>query len=102
LAEFHVFLNDEGNKIWGDVFPDGMVPVLSPISQWAQLEPGKSEKVYMIAWDQLSGVQRAQILNQLAKRFDASVVAVENQILSDGMPLRACLVNGASIPARYF
>jgi hypothetical protein len=102
VRDFKAFLNDEGKKIWGNIFPDGLVPVLFPVPQWAYLEPGKEEKVYMVAWDLLSPVQRGQIINLLAEKFQAPASAVEKQILTKGMPLRASLVNGSCIPARYF
>ncbi len=93
-------LNDEGKKIWGAIFQDGTIPVLSPVSHKASLG-GAEEEIYVVAWDDLTPVQRGQVINQLAEKFKASTQAVEAQILKQGMPLRAALVSCVPIPL-YF
>jgi hypothetical protein len=99
---FKAFLNDEGKKIWGSVFPDGLVPIKSPIPHQADLGGGASqEPVYIVAWDELTPIQRGQIINNLAVKFRAPPSAVEKQILEKGMPLRASLINATSIPNRF-
>lgn len=94
-------LNDEGKKIWGEIFPDGNIPVVSPQRHHAMLE-GKRELVYLVAWNDLTPDQRSLILNHLAKKFKGSTQSVETQILKDGLPLRASLVACVPIPLRYF
>ena len=93
-------LNDEGKKIWGAIFQDGAIPVLSSVSHKASLG-GVEEAIYVVAWDDLTPVQRGEVINQLAEKFKASTQAVEAQILKEGMPLRAALVSHVSIPARF-
>jgi hypothetical protein len=94
-------LNEEGRKIWGAIFKDGTIPVLSPVSHKASLG-GVEEEIYDVAWDDLTPVQRGQVINQLAQNFKASTQAVENQILMKGLPLRAKYVSYVPIPGRFF
>jgi len=93
-------LNEEGKKVWGAIFPDG-VPVLDIASRTAEIEElGKDIKVYMVAWDALTPVQRGQILNLLSEKFKCSVRIIENDILDKGLPLQAKYVSGVAIPTR--
>lgn len=98
---FKAFLNEEGKKTWGFVFPEGSVPIESPIPIQAELPDGQ-QLIYIVAWDELKPLERGLILNFLAERFKAPVSEVEKQIVEKGMPLRASLVDATSIPARYF
>jgi hypothetical protein len=98
---FDAFLNQEGKKIWGDIFPDGRIPVLSPQRHHADLG-GKRTFCYMVAWDDLTPCQRGQIINKLADLFHGTTQDVENRILKDGLPLRADLVGSVAIPRKYF
>jgi len=93
-------LNDEGKKIWGNIFPDG-IPVLDIVSRTAEIEElGTDIKVYMVAWDALTPVQRGQILNLLATKFQCPEQAIEKDILAKGLPLQAKYVSGVTIPTR--
>lgn len=94
-------LSIEGKKVWGYVFPDGLVPV-------AETEPvgrdlGNEGKIlsYMIAWDDLKPEQRARILQHLAFLFHASEFEIENTILRVGLPLRAKLVSSIVADRRF-
>lgn len=100
---FKAFLNDEGKKMWGAIFPDGMIPIQNPFPGPGILgSSGQRAQVYMVAWDDLTPGQRGQVINLLAEKFHAPVSDVENQILEKGMPLRASFVSHTSIPAKYF
>lgn len=95
-------LNDDGKKVWGDIFPDG-VPVQNLGSQLAELEDlGQDIKVYMVAWDLLSPVRRAVIINRLASKFHSSPTEIENDILKKGLPLQSKYVSYVAIPTRFF
>jgi hypothetical protein len=51
LSEYKTWacLNAEGKAVWGDVFPEGIVPVLSILAQPAKLEGiNKTERVYFV------------------------------------------------------
>jgi hypothetical protein len=48
-------LNAEGKAVWGDVFPDGEVPVQSIIAQAATLEGiAKTERVFLVEREELT------------------------------------------------
>jgi len=98
---FKAFLNEEGKKIWGYVFPEGLVPIKSPVPQRAKLG-AEFELVFLVHWSALTQEQRELILEDLQRKFVAARAEVESQILEKGMPLRASLVDATSIPARYF
>jgi hypothetical protein len=54
-----VCLNDAGMRVWGDVFPDGKVPVCSMDFQTANLEgAGGSERVILVNWAALLGMEQ--------------------------------------------
>jgi hypothetical protein len=110
-------LNEEGQKLWGFVFPDGEVPVKNIMSFKAHIdEPtdtkhiskdvkalaGKDINVYLVDWAALTEEQRNLILEHLKCRFGSSEDTVEAEILKSGLPLRACLVSCVSIPGRFF
>lgn len=94
-------LNDEGKKIWGYAFPDGSIEVTSFAPSTMQLGDTKLD-AYIVAWDNLTPVQRGQIIKHLAEAFASSEQQVETEILEKGLPLRASLVSCVPIPARYF
>ncbi len=90
------YLNPEGMEQWGHIFPDRKVPVLSMI--WKTGEVGETGNVidfFTVQWDELTDVQRDNILGMLSVKFKVSVLKVEKQILKMGMPLRRSLTNGS-------
>ena len=93
-------LNEEGKKMWGAIFPDG-IPVQTIVEHSVKLEDLGERDVYMVDWDVLTPVQRGQILNLLAEKFHCSPNEVENEILLKGLPLQAKYVAGVPIPMRY-
>jgi len=99
---FEAFLNEEGKKVWGYVFPEGLVPIKSPVPQRAKLGAEGFQLVYLVDWAALTEQQRELILEDLQRKFVAARAEVESQILEKGIPLRASLVDATSIPARYF
>ena len=82
-------LNVEGKTVWGDVFPDGEVPVQSIISQSATLEGiDKTERVFLIDWKELTVQQQDAVLEKLSKRSGAAKNIILKDILKIGLPLR--------------
>ena len=82
-------LNAEGKKVWGDVFPDGEVPVQSIISQSATLEGiDKIERVFLVDWKELTPQQQEAVLEKLSKRSGASKNIILKDVLKIGLPLR--------------
>jgi hypothetical protein len=88
-----VRLNDEGLRVWGDVFPDGKVPVASMAFQEAQLGP-KSESVILVAWTALSELQKVGVLTKISARSGAPKETVLKDILRIGLPLRQSYTTG--------
>jgi len=88
------YLNEEGMKTFGPVFPDRKVPVLSMIWQTVTLPIGNKE-VFMVYFEELTNEQMNILLDILVKKFKAPKEDVENYIKKDGLPLRRELTNGS-------
>ena len=99
-----VRLNDEGMKVWGDVFPDGKVPVRSLNFHDAALEGfGGKERVILVSWNGLSRVQKNGVLAKIGERSGASKEAVLKDILKIGLPLRERYTTGVvAAELRFF
>jgi hypothetical protein len=82
-------LNEEGKKVWGDIFPDGEIPVQSIIAQAATLEGiDKAERVFLVDWKELAPQQQEAVLEKLCKRSGASKNVILKDIQKIGLPLR--------------
>jgi len=82
-------LNLEGKREWGDIFPDGKVPVQSIATQHAKLEGVKDvESVFTINWKELSTELQQVILEKLSRQTGATKDAILKDILKVGLPLR--------------
>jgi predicted Fe-S protein YdhL (DUF1289 family) len=91
-----VCLNDERKKVWGEIFPDGKVPVCSLTFQEATLEgPTRSESVILVNWVALSPEQKNAVLARISERTGASKDAILKDILRIGLPLRKRYTTGA-------
>jgi len=66
------YLNDEGKNLYGEIFPDGIVPVKVMFSQGATLENQKGiNQVYKVDWEQLTEDQKTSIVKLLSLKFGA-------------------------------
>jgi hypothetical protein len=84
-----VRLNVEGKRVWGDVFPNGIVPVQSMATQHAKLEGMKdAESVFTVNWKELTTEQQQLILEKLSEQTGATKEAILKDILKVGLPLR--------------
>jgi predicted Fe-S protein YdhL (DUF1289 family) len=99
-----VCLNDEGKRVWGDVFPDGKVPVCSMNFHNASLEgAGGKERVILVNWWGLSDVQRDAVLAKLSQRTGAPIVEILQDIMEVGLPLRERYTTGCvAAELRFF
>ncbi len=89
------YLNDEGKAVWGDVFPDGEVPVQSIIAQSATLEGvDKAERVFLVDWKELTAQQQDAVLEKLSKRSGARKDVILRDVLKIGLPLREKYTEG--------
>ncbi len=51
----------KGKVLWGDIFPDGEVPIQSIITQSVTLEGiDKTERVFLVDWMELSSQKQTQ------------------------------------------
>jgi hypothetical protein len=88
-------LNAEGKAIWGDVFPDGEVPIQSIIVQPATLEGiAKTERVFLVDWKELTAQQQDAVLEKLGKRSGAAKDVILKDVLKIGLPLREKYTDG--------
>ena len=99
MPRFHhwVHLNEEGKKLFGSVFSDGIVPVKVMLPQGATLQ-GQSgvQRVYKVDWQQLSDEQKHKLLEILANKFGADKKLIGQQFDKDGfIPLRSKYVSGS-------
>lgn len=99
MPRFHhwAHLNDEGKKIYGSIFPDGIVPVKVMLPCPAKLG-GKTTSLlmYKVDLEQLSKEQIERLLELMAKKFQAPKDAIRKQIEKDGfIPLREALTSGS-------
>lgn len=83
-----VSLNDEGKKLWGDIFQDGRVPICGITDAKAQLEGEGEQRVFLVQWTALTDIQQAAILNRLSERFHAPKEVILKDIRQKGLPLR--------------
>ncbi|MCL5877893.1 MAG: hypothetical protein M1540_08800 [Candidatus Bathyarchaeota archaeon] len=61
------YLNAEGKKLWGDVFPDGEIPIQSMIAQAATLEGVNGvERVLLVDWKELAPSSKTLFLRKSA------------------------------------
>ena len=90
------YLNDEGMKTWGDLFPDKIVPVLSMIPKVGLLGVNETPvRFYTILWDKLTEGQREGILLILSNKSGASKEMIRTELSLTGLPLRESLTSGS-------
>ena len=97
MTRFHhwAHLNEEGKKLYGTVFPDGIVPVKVMISSGAKLGDQK-QRIFKVDLKQLSKEQIKQLLELMSAKFHAPKSAIRKQIEKDGyIPLRENLTSGS-------
>jgi len=88
------FLNSEGKKVFGDVFPDGLVPVVSMIPGVAVIG-GVEERIYLVFHEEMSEDQVQLWVKLLASKFGAPEADVMAQMLRVRIPLREKYTDGA-------
>ena len=93
-------LNKEGMQIFGEVFPDGYVPVVSFVPRFLNIPTGKQE-AYLVKHEELDEKTREKWLELLAKRFEASVDLVRQQMETMRIPLRKDLTSSSGSSAMY-
>ena len=87
-------LNDEGQKLYGKIWENGTVPVVSMIPTWFKIE-GEPEQSYLIYHEEMTPEQISMMLGMLANRFGVSKSTIENEMKKNRLPLRGKYVGSA-------
>jgi len=90
------YLNDVGMDLFGEVFPDKQVPVVSMIWKVGPLgSPDNIEDHFLVQWDELTEEQQSQAIIILGDKFGGNDLQILKQIHESGLPLRKSLTNGS-------
>lgn len=89
-----ITLNDEGKKLYGEIFKDGHIPVVNMLSSVGGIE-NKAERLYLISHEELSETQVNQILKLLSLKFNAPKSEIRKEMLKNRIPIRAKYVSTA-------
>lgn len=87
-------LNDEGKKLYGKIWENGTVPVISMIPTWCKIE-GQDEQCYLIYHEEMTPEQISIMLDMLANRFGAPKSVIEDEMKKKRLPLRRKYVGSA-------
>ena len=97
-------LNKQGMKEFGDVHPDGLIPVLNGISQIIDLGDVGEKACYLTNIPLLKKVDPEayeRLIIKLSAKFKISCKRLEKYINEIGLPLRAELVSSVEIDMRF-
>lgn len=97
-------LNNKGIKQFGDIFPDGLVPVLAPLSGETELEGIGLKKIYLVNISLLRQVDEPayqKTLKKLSEKFNVSIEEMDHHLNEVGLPLRQDLVSSVKIDMRF-
>ena len=90
------YLNEEGKRIYGDVFPDGTVPVVVMIQSEVKVGLSTSSvEAYLVYHEEMAPDQVELLLSKIADKFKVSKEDVRVQMISDRIPLRRSLTDGS-------
>lgn len=94
----NVTLNEEGKKIWGDVFEKGTVPVKS-----FTFSNSNVGRIILVNWQLLSPWQKDAIVLKISKLSGQPEKDIISDIEKKGLPLRESLTTGTVVAeARFF
>lgn len=96
-------LNEEGRRLWGDIFPDGQIPIQGIQTGLTELEGrGPNQRVRLIALEALTPEQYDKVTRRITEKFrpptldpelnDSFLENVRQEIRNMGLPLRDNLV----------
>lgn len=81
----------ESNPFY-DLFPNGIVPVQAPLPGAARLELPDGDEVqaiYMLDGSRLTSEQMEDVAGRLAELFRARVSDIREELVQNGLPIRA-------------
>ena len=91
-------LNEEGTKELGDIFPEGIVPIISIISiRFTHEKLDAPTEAYILDGKSLTDEELMNLVNKTAKKFndEQAKAQIQEAILTNQIPLRVCLTSGA-------
>lgn len=97
-------LNVEGMKLFGDVFPDGLIPIFNPISGETEIEGIGRKQVHIVNIPLLRSVDEQayqKMLDKLSKKFNVPREDMDKEFMTRGLPLRHELVSSVEIDVRF-
>jgi len=87
-------LNEEGKKLYGEIFPTGEIPVLSMLPTVAGIA-GQAERVFLIYHEEMSNEQIDQMLTLLSRKFGADKELIRHEMLKNRIPIREKYVSSS-------
>ena len=95
-------LNDEGKKEFGDIFPNGIVPIISMIPiTFEHPQLSTPERAYLLRGSDLTETQIKKLVDKLAQKFSGEKEEIRKVILSNDIPVREKLTSGAGTKRIY-
>lgn len=88
----NVTLNAEGKKLWGDVFPSGVVPVCS-----MSFSDSNVGRMVLVNWRLLTVQERKLVVEKISKLSNQPEDAILRSIEKNGLPLRESLTTGTIV-----
>lgn len=92
--EHWIWLNEEGKKLYGEIFPTGEIPVVSMVPTIGGIE-GNPERLYLIYHEELSDEQIEKMLTFLSEKFKAPKETIKEEMLKNYIPIREKYVSSA-------
>lgn len=96
-------LSEKGKELYGTIFPNGFIPLLSAFTRKANLDGLGITDCYFVSLKGMLESQRTELFSFIAKNQKASKKEVEEYLLPRGyVPVRKEIVSAVSINMRYF
>jgi hypothetical protein len=83
-------LNEEGKKLYGEIWPNGEVPIVSIVGIQMQTGPNEPvEDAYLIRKEEMSPEQIEKLLAMLSEKFKTPKEDINKEWETNGLPIRA-------------
>jgi hypothetical protein len=97
-------LNKEGMNLFGDIFPDKRIPILSPLSNNTELNGVGEKQIFLVNIKLLRSVDEdayQKLIKKLSNKFNAPIEEMDKEFNQHGLPLRAELTSSVEIDVRF-
>lgn len=100
MKDYHTwaYLNEEGMKELGDIFPEKTIPIVSLIQiKFTHPTLNTPETAYILRGRDLTETELEKLIDKTAKKFndESKKDEIKDYILKDQIPIRTCLISGA-------